>query len=80
MTKSDGGPAFAGPCQSETAVDIHEGLSLRDYFAAAALQGMVGKAGIVYDGQGKLMYAEQARKLVKTAYMVSDAMLKAREQ
>lgn len=34
MATNDGGPAFPGLCQHETRVDIHEGLSLRDYFAA----------------------------------------------
>lgn len=29
--------AFPGPCQVEQRVDIHEGMTLRDYFAAAAL-------------------------------------------
>ena len=37
MSYKDGGPAFPGPCQHEQRVDINEGLSLREYFAAAAL-------------------------------------------
>ena len=36
MRQNDGGPAFPTP---ESHGDDYEGMSLRDYFAAAALQG-----------------------------------------
>lgn len=39
MPFNDGGPAFPGPCQRETNVDINEGMFLLAFYAAAALQG-----------------------------------------
>lgn len=44
-----------------------EGMTLRDYFAAKALQGMLSSATMVHDIAG-------------TAYDYADAMLKAREE
>ena len=52
----------------------HEGMDLRDYFAAAALQGLIAgcyagnNAGFTVDGN------------VYAAYEYADAMLKAREK
>ena len=47
-----------------------EGMDLRDYFAAKAMQGLV-----------KVAFAENVPKenVVKTAYKIADAMMKARE-
>lgn len=44
------------------------GMTLRDYFAAAALTGLVEQAGVLHD-----------KELAKWAYEFADAMLKARE-
>jgi hypothetical protein len=75
MTKqtNDGGPAF--PCESyglkngrETTVPA-QGMTLRDYFAAAALQGIM--AG---------HYTSKAKEWApKCAYNLADAMLAQRE-
>ena len=65
-----GGPAF--PLHSETRPTIDTewcGMTLRDYFAAKAMQGLV------VDGVGSLMDEE----LADWAYRLADAMLKARE-
>jgi hypothetical protein len=76
-----GGPAFPYENRYE-----HEGMTLRDYFAAKAMQGMMA----VPDDQ---RYGDRADKsltvdqwqrwcvtgLVEHAYRVADAMLKARE-
>lgn len=64
---NDGGPAFPGPCQHETRSDIHEGMSLRDWFAGQALTGLLAK--------DQLWSAVAGRE----AYEMADAMLKARE-
>lgn len=48
----------------------HSGMTLRDYFAAKAMQGML--ACPVQPQSGADMYA-------RDAYFVADAMLKARE-
>lgn len=45
----------------------HQGMDLRDYFAAKALPVLIGAAGGVDE-------------TVKAAYMWADAMMKAREQ
>ena len=66
--KNDGGPAF--PIGS-TPEEWGNGMTLRDYFAAKAMQGMVSAefAGNVTTDY----WAEEA-------YKVADAMLKARQE
>ena len=67
-----GGPAFPiplNPGQSWQAMAPCDGMTLRDYFAAKALQGLV------VDGVGSLMDEE----LADWAYRLADAMLKLRE-
>ena len=61
-----GGPAF--PSQREHTTK--EGMTLRDYFAAKALQGMLAE-----NGGGALAND----KLADYAYNIADEMLKARE-
>lgn len=60
---NDGGPAF--PSETEW------GVTLRDYFAAAALQGNLAVG--CYEGK------DAWDKAAKDAYRLADAMLKARE-
>jgi hypothetical protein len=48
------------------------GMTLRDYFAAKAMQGMMA------DGQAFRLVAEST--LANTAYELADAMLKARQE
>lgn len=67
-TKKDGGQAFPHGDPTHGG-DI--GMTLRDYFAAKAMQGMAP-----YTWRGAATYEEPARK----AYAMADAMLKAREQ
>jgi hypothetical protein len=61
-TKTGYGPAF--PC------DIETGMSLRDYFAAKAMQGMESR---------ELPKAILAIDVAQAAYEMADAMLKARK-
>ena len=68
-----GGPAFPTTKPLDSWGDPNQGMTLRDYFAAKALQGM--HARDQFDsGQAR---PEQRAKL---AYIDADAMLKAREQ
>lgn len=67
---NDGGPAFPGPDQTECTVDIHEGMTLRDYFAAKAMQGLLA-VGNPYAQSDEHMFA-------RDAYVLADAMLAAR--
>lgn len=50
-----------------------DGMTLRDYFAAAAMQGVIAASG---DNDGCVNYSDD--KVAKLAYDMADAMLKAR--
>ena len=63
-----GGPAFP---TATLAQKTEGGMTLRDYFAAKAMQGMLAE-----NGGG----ATHNDDLAKFAYEIADAMLKAREQ
>jgi hypothetical protein len=58
-----GGPAF--PCPT-ISIGQHQGMTLRDYFAAKAMQGLMDAAMPMPEIAG-------------AAYEMADAMLKARE-
>jgi len=60
--------AFPSPRDPKTGSD-DKGMSLRDYFAAHAMQGMIAEPSL------KATPEEFAQK----AYMIADAMLKARD-
>jgi len=60
-----GEPAF--PCPT-ISIGQHQGMTLRDYFAAKAMQGLVA---------GDRNYPKE--KFATIAYAVADEMLKARE-
>lgn len=63
---NDGGPAFPTP----DGVVICSGISIRDYFAAKAMEAMVATE-----------YGSQVtcKKWAEEAYEMADAMIKARE-
>jgi hypothetical protein len=74
MTIKDGGPAFP---ESYIGADspnegIGNGMTLRDYFAAKAMQGMASSPEHCSDGWA---YSDMAIQ----AYELADAMIKARE-
>ena len=62
--KDNGGPAF--PCELSTRF---QGMTLRDYFAAKAMQGMIAAVGY-HRGEVDFM--------AESAYDCADAMLKER--
>ena len=68
MSRDTGGLAFPGLAQNEQKVDINEGMTLRDYFAGQALQGMLSNTDIDFFATGYEYYA-------KEAYRLADAML-----
>ena len=51
-----------------------DGMDLRDYFAAKAMQGLVIQKSFID------LYSAGATAVAQQAYLVADAMLKAREQ
>lgn len=68
-TFNHGGPAF--PCDrihdKDDRLVSHVGMTLRDYFAAKALQGLLASPG-----------APGSIKAAEIAYCMADAMLRAR--
>lgn len=70
MKPKDGGAAFPGTDENTEA--RHRGMSLRDYFAAKALQGLIAKGG--FKDESASMKEQSA-----WCYLYADAMLKARE-
>ena len=64
-TQTDGGPAF--PIKGPVMTSDEQGMSLRDYLAAKAMQALAQK-GNYFDATAK------------QAYMIADAMLKARDR
>jgi hypothetical protein len=71
----DGGPAFPQGIEwDKTRLgEADAGMTLRDYFAAAALSSFAGN-----ETAGALLCHDQVR-LAKNCYQLADAMLKARE-
>ncbi|MFP1879746.1 hypothetical protein [Lonsdalea quercina] len=73
MSKETGGPAFPREdyqCNGGFGLG-QEGVSLRDYFAARAMQGILSNPGLNIDA---------VKRVVRDAYKVADAMLEARNK
>jgi hypothetical protein len=69
----NGGPAF--PCGADTPGST-DGMSLRDYFAARAMQSLVVELGRRADDS---VPEDAPLTIANVAYAIADAMLKARE-
>lgn len=69
MKENTGGPAF--PHEDTMSAALRPGMTLRDYFAAKAMQAIVAN-----EPTFAKEYVEMA---AKDAYAYADAMLKARE-
>ena len=66
MSTNTGGPAFPVVIDRGLTVDWSQGMTLRDYFAAKAMQGLMDAA-------------MPMPEIAQAAYQMADAMLKARE-
>ena len=55
------------------------GLSLRDYFAAKAMQALIAKHAAINVVAGSIKQKEFAKEIVAGAYHYADVMLAARE-
>lgn len=66
MSKDNGGPAFPG----ENPLEFVTGMTLRDYFAAKAMAGMLSDPTVACDGV----------RLSRIAYAHADAMLAERDK
>jgi hypothetical protein len=71
MTTDTGGPAF--PCHPGIENPIYDGMTLRDYFAAKAMEGLLSAGRDAQYGNGGM------GDLAKSSYSIADAMLKARK-
>jgi hypothetical protein len=69
-----GGPAF--PIKGPVMTSDEQGMTLRDYFAAKAMQAMVAHHGLIFS-KNKQHEQDDAAGAVR-AYAIADAMLKAR--
>lgn len=68
MSREDGGPAF--PTDRGEFCAAHEGMTLRDYFAAKAIQGFAADPNTCAEPERVATYA----------YVWADAMLAARKE
>lgn len=75
MSTNTGGPAFPSP--TDGMLD-NEGMTLRDYFAAKAMQAVLTSPILMAAVGSKGGSATQ--HIAKQSYEMADAMLKAREQ
>lgn len=71
MNKDTCGPAF--PCVNHHGHKL-TGMTLRDYFAAKAMQGLL------VDAPSSKDVVDAVNTLAHFSYTIADAMLKAREQ
>lgn len=89
MSKDNGGPAFpnkdAGVIFTSGGFEHTEGvgMTLRDYFAAAAMNGLTGNAfKYLAEQRGDEVLTDGAKRMLgelcATSYVIADAMLKER--
>jgi hypothetical protein len=74
--KGDGGPAFPQNLPDDFVWRLPGspgGMSLRDYFAAKALSGLLADPNVAYGN-------EKTVRLCNGCYLIADAMLEARRQ
>lgn len=78
MNKDTGGAAFPVGIAADSKQDgwLNEGMSLRDFFAAKAMQGLLANSTIPSDFNGE---DEATKWLAKVSYLTADAMLEARK-
>ena len=79
MTKETGGPAFPRPASDAHEWGTHK---LRDYFAAKAMQSILrGYDAVTSFEEDEINDPEGMPSLIaKDAYIMADAMLKARDE
>lgn len=84
MTTKNGGPAFPQITELGEIAATNDGMSLRDYFAAKAMQALISKSPFFdkYGENGVLLQdIEQFRyDIAISAYGYADAMIAAREE
>ena len=83
-TKNTGGPAFPTSTDQfgSTDASVHGGMTLRDYFAAKAMQALTQSEQFLREASEwrKIDGEDVEDAIAGSAYDLADAMLKAREQ
>jgi hypothetical protein len=72
MTTATGGPAF--PCHPDIENPLYDGMTLRDYFASKAMEGIFA-SNTEHDHEDAVIFDVVA----EAAYRMADAMLEARK-
>lgn len=82
MSKPDGGPAFPFDIQldQQGGRKSTEGMTVRDYFAAAALHGLLTWDAVINQKHSPLVGEEGIEKTAQCVYMIADAMLAERDK
>jgi len=88
VNKPDGGPAFPRAKVvipgMKTIDEGANGMSLRDYFAAKAMQAVITKLPIIdMEGQFGIVIDDKIKynkDIAESAYQIADAMLQEREK
>jgi len=75
-SKETGGPAFPNTAHNGWG-EPEKGMTLRDYFAAKAMQGI---SSIPLPTEATMHHVSPAHWIAENSYAIADAMLKAREQ
>jgi hypothetical protein len=75
MSKNTGGPAFPCGLESGHLEPLNHGMSLRDYFAAKAMQGIWTNTDLL----AQLPPGGASKAVARMAYEMADAMIEARE-
>jgi hypothetical protein len=78
MTKDTGGPAFPFTCEKYHS----EGMTLRDYFAAKAMEGLIANNNQYRRFSAKESLCQlrtDAQEIAQAAYIIADAMLERRK-
>lgn len=73
MTDKTGGAAFPASGHPDMQFVAQEGMSLRDYFAAKAMNGILANNAMIDTATDQTL-----EWVAKNAYQMADAMLKAR--
>lgn len=83
MSIETGGPAFPTESEAQTGCSTwrYEGMTLRDYFAAKAMQGLTSSAFNYMKGKGCATDAamQMMQDIGGVSYRMADAMLAARD-
>lgn len=83
-TTNNGGPAFAAGAYEHNSggcLAWQDGMSLRDYFAAKVMQGLACSDQTLWpSGADESDDPTDALFMARTAYMIADAMLAARDK